>query len=409
MLISSKHEELTRSASFILRNPQLYGVSVDRDNLFSIRELFESILTIDNWFWINIFDLETILEDSDFFEIKDDRVKLVKINDRDDFSLKIENKRLLPEIFFSPLLSPYNNKTVKLYGDSKVALLIAGHRCGDFEKAALKQFTRTEMEANGVMLENLGTGIFIAHDMKDNMEESVSKEKISRLLSELYIDLMLHELLYLEDEGHQSNACRYLYEQLPQREVETKLLGYLNDPDPNVRRNVYLGLSFPVYSAKVYLGQPMPSWKSLTEPFTLSLDTVRQITQRLQKEQNLDVLDNAIGTLKAQNYSGKLLRISKDVEDTLAKILPDLKDEQIIKDCKKLLMNLSLLNWKEKIKKYLIFQSEQYSLEKYKKLNEQLENNKSLFESNRSNCYLTYNKSDFEQKKSTFYGERKYA
>lgn len=52
MLISSKYQELTNSIEFVLRNPHLYGVSVDRDNMLSIIEVFESILTFKEWFWI---------------------------------------------------------------------------------------------------------------------------------------------------------------------------------------------------------------------------------------------------------------------------------------------------------------------------------------------------------------------
>jgi len=342
MLISSKHEELTNSIEFILRNPHLYGIYVDSDNMLSIIEVFESLLTFQEWFWINRYDIETVLENSKNFQVVEDRVKLLEINEV--LQLRVEIKPHLSEIFFLPLpLS--TNKNFKLYVDLRVAVLISGHRIEDFEQASIKQFSRAELETNGVIIENLGTGIFTTHNIESNLGIFVSEEKINSLLSEFYIELMLYELLYIQDEGHQSNACRYLYNQLPQIEVEAKLLKYLNHPDPDVRGNVYLGFSFPVYSAKVYLEQPMPFWESLTEPFTLSSHTVCQILRMIKQEKNLYVLDNAIGTLKAQNYTGKLLGITKDVEKTLTKVLPYLKDKRTINECQRVLNRLFFINW----------------------------------------------------------------
>ncbi|HBL10691.1 MAG TPA: hypothetical protein DD379_04665, partial [Cyanobacteria bacterium UBA11162] len=89
MLIPSKHEELAKSAEFILRNPQLYGISVDSNSTLSIGELFESILTFDEWFWINKYDLETVLEDSERFQFLDDRVKIFTFNEWVDNSKSI--------------------------------------------------------------------------------------------------------------------------------------------------------------------------------------------------------------------------------------------------------------------------------------------------------------------------------
>ncbi len=372
MLIPSKHEELAKSAEFILRNPQLYGISVDSNSTLSIGELFESILTFDEWFWINKYDLETVLEDSERFQFLDDRVKIFTFNEWVDNSKSIlEINPHLPEKFFLPLPLLSSNNNLKLYGDVKVAVLIAGHRAGDFDQACIKQFTRAEIEANEVIIEDLGIGIFTVTNIKSHLGSFVAEEKISSILPEFYIDLMFHELLYIEDEGHQGNACRYLYNHLPQIEVETRLLEYLNSPDPDVRGNVYLGLSFPVYSAMVYLGKTMPSWESLTEPFTLSPDTVHQILRMIQQEKNLYVLDNAIGTLKAQNYTGKLLSLTKEVAEALAKVLPDIKNKQTLKDCERLLDSLlfiEFINWKEKFKRYLIKQNQPFYGKKDDKL-----------------------------------------
>jgi hypothetical protein len=169
---------------------------------------------------------------------------------------------------------------------------------------------------------------------------------LDNLRTRFYLDLGLSELLYIDDEGYQSRACRYLYKQLPQIEVEKRLVTYLNHPDANIRAHACLGLSFPVNSASVSLDQPMPSWDSLTEPATLSPDTLRQLLNMLVAETDSYVLFNAIGLLKAQNYTGKLSGMAGEVKTVLLNLLPRLEG-QLIEETKQLIVNLSLPTWKQ--------------------------------------------------------------
>ncbi|HHC24187.1 MAG TPA: hypothetical protein ENK58_02050 [Desulfobacterales bacterium] len=336
MIVSSKSKELVHSAEFIMRNPHLYGISFDTQEMTFIREVFESLLTSEQWFWINIYDLTRVLEENEF------KMADIKVQCPKNLHKKIERGKRLPEKLFLPSDAISGNGPVRLYEELKVALLISGHRRDDFERASVMQIDTNQAIARGLIFEPSGAGIVFARDMADDADIPLTFVKTeNRILSELYIQIMFKESVYIEDHGHQSNACRYLYQHLPQEFVENELIRYLNDPDPDVRINVYASLGFPVYSVSIPPDKPMPPWDSLIEPVTLSCKTVGRLLKMMRQEKYPDVLDYAICTLKAQNYAGKLKNISQEVIRTVQEVASRIEGRQTIRDCENLLQRLT--------------------------------------------------------------------
>lgn len=345
MLIESKEKALIEAIQKILTVPDRYALAPDRKGAVAIQDILESLLIFETWDWINLHDIEDTAQRSPSLAVDAGMLRLVSDSSPKDFYFEAE--KTPPELFLPLPIKP--GKPIKLYNCLKTAILISGHRNGDFENARVKRFNLTEALPTSVQADNRIAGIFLAPDLSVNQGDIVDKKTISELLSDFYIDLMFKEMLYLDDEGYQVGACRYLHENLDNKEIENKLSKYLEDSEPEVRKNVCFGLSFPIASGKVQLNKPFATYHDRIKTFTISLKTADHVLRMLEKEKDPEALETGLYLLKIQSYKGRLSPLKRRVIKVLENISPRINSEQTRRDCEKLIDELSRLILIEKM------------------------------------------------------------
>ena len=161
-------------------------------------------------------------------------------------------------------------------------------------------------------------------------------------ITDLLYEIKLAEVVFLEEEDARVDAARYLFSRESQEIIESKLVNYMKNEDKFVKINVLTALGLPAYSVGFTPGKPLPPKAERIEPVTLSPKTVNDILVTTENEEDNEILDWVICTLKTQNYTGKLRDISLKVQDYIRVTIPKLKSEQTIEDCKRLLRELPI-------------------------------------------------------------------
>lgn len=342
MIIASKAKELFNKANTIISNPIDYGISIYLNKRIKIRDVFESIVIIQDWHWINIYDIIDILNANNF-EIIDGEFILAlsdsiqKLNFRKEYDFEPFEQLFLP---ISEIERPI------LYTNIKSALLVAGHRNGDFEKSIVKKISKDALARNGIELAVVKNAFLVKGNL-ESIGKIIAKEEIESQLAKLYQDIMFSEILFIDDEGHRDSACLYLSKKLNQIELEEKLVFNLKDTSPDVRANVCLALLFLISSEMFDVNKVLPEQYSKT----LSDHTVIELLNLLKDENDAYVISSAIGALKIQNYSEKSSNLVYQVKNVFQKIYGKLTDTQIRSDCENLIKYLEdIINHPKSIK-----------------------------------------------------------
>jgi hypothetical protein len=328
MLIQSKGKELLEKVNTILSNPFDYGILPDSNKKIKIGDIFESIIIINDWHWINIDDIIDIFITNEIEIIENEYVLAYS----DNIQELTFQKKYDFENFFLPISDVGR---LILYTNLKSALLISGHRTGDFEKSKVRKISKDELARKEVQLAVKRNSILFIGNL-ENIGEIIEVEELQSELSKLYEEIMFSELLFIDDEAHRNNACRYLSKNLNQIEFEEKLVFNLKDTCSDVRANVCLALLFLISSEMFDVNEVLPRRYSKT----LSIHTIIQLLALLKHENNAYVINSAIGVLKIQNYSEQLYSLAYEVSYVIGTVCKNLTDTQVQKDCENLIRSL---------------------------------------------------------------------
>jgi hypothetical protein len=131
-----------------------------------------------------------------------------------------------------------------------------------------------------------------------------------------------------------------LYEALPQSKVESLLLPFLQDPDPDVRTNVLIALGMPSYKMGFAPGKPLLSRSERLEPVSIQPTSLRTVLTVLKQETNQRVMDNLVCLLSSQTFEGKLRPHAGEVYVVVRELMSKLKSRQSVKDCAEIMAGL---------------------------------------------------------------------
>ncbi len=351
VLISRMGNALVAKLGEILAAWSGFGLAPEHCTTCTVDDVFGALLLDPNWRWVSVGDVEEALPRVEGVSIDGDRVEVgdQQVNAPREALLDIsqEDDR---ELFWPMPLRPsfptlqLQGQWWKLYSQLDVALLIAAHQEGDPAAVRIGKSRSSVLSAGNVEQRSLSSGLVLAFGAAPNPEQMLEDSLVQDRLQVLRYRMVFLEAIYLEDSGHRSNACGFLYSDRPQSNVEEQLLPYLNDPDRYVRMNACQAISHPAYSISIKPGEPMPDWEESLEHLTVQLGTARALLDLVKTEEDVGVIDYALCALKAQNHSGRLKPLVAETRSTVRDTIPKLQDPRTISDSKKLLRYLRILD-----------------------------------------------------------------
>jgi hypothetical protein len=347
VLVSSKVETLLKEIQYIFNYHHEFGLALDGDNQLPIMQLLESLLVFNKWCWLTRNDLEDTLRQSQFCRLlNNEHVKyLPKINNKQEETSAFQD-HITSKVLFFPIISneqqQSNTKStfLKLYDKLSIALLIAGVYHESLHNISIGHVDVWKASQQGIVFKTLSHGIVLVPQINEDFMNQQTYSNNEKIIADLLYEIKLAEVIFLEEEDARVDAARYLFNRESQEIIESKLVSYMKNEDKLVKINVLTALGLPAYSVGFTPGKPLPPKAERIEPVTLSPKTVDDILVTTENEEDNEILDWVVCTLKTQNYTGKLRNISLKVRNYIRITIPKLKSEQTIKDCKKLLREL---------------------------------------------------------------------
>ncbi len=339
---------MLKEIQYIFNYHHEFGLALDGDNQLPIMQLLESLIVFDKWCWLTRDDLEDTLRSSQFYHLlNNERVKyLPKINNKEETSAFQDH--VTSKVLFFPIISnaqqQSNTKStcLKLYDKLSIALLIAGAYHESLHNISIGHVDVLRASQQGIVFKTLSHGIVLVSQINEDFMIQQTYLKNAKIIADLLYEIKLAEIVFLEEEDARVDAARYLFNRESQEIIESKLVNYMKNEDKLVKINVLTALGLPAYSVGFIPGKSLPPKAERIEPVTLSPKTVDDILVITENEEDNEILDWVICTLKTQNYTGKLRDISLRVRDYIQITIPKLKSEQTIEDGKRLLRELPI-------------------------------------------------------------------
>jgi hypothetical protein len=326
-------------------------------------------VAIDKWDWLSRDILVDSAYRSDSFELQDRYLRCPDKRTKAEYSLPKQSISYSGNLFYADAKEPASGLSeqgfIEVFPDRLWAQMLRERRAGSssqvrrfyttFERAAivgwalsgdLKSVDIRSMDA-GMFAPNLqfrvlSDDIFLVQGITVDSLNVTAATSDQQILRGIQIHVWVKETIYMEDPGMQSAAAANLYDVLPQKEVESLLLPFLEDSDPDVRYNVLTALGMPSYKVGFVPGAPLPPRAVRIEPVTIQPSTLLKLLAVVKGETNQHVLDNFVCTLSAQVFSGKLLPYAEEVHDVLLDLMPKLKSKQSVQDCVEIIADLPL-------------------------------------------------------------------
>jgi hypothetical protein len=368
VIIKSQQTALAESLIQRFEHPERFGVSLTAQGLL-LSEALESLVAVNEWDWLTRDVLADRIYRSDLFELQDRYLTYVHDKVRREHHLTLPSSLYSGTLYFPDAKEPACGLSeqgfIEIFPDRLWAQMLRERRAGPssrirlfyttFEKAAtvgwalsgdLKSVdirsTKTEMLGPDVQIGALNDDVLLVKGISlDSLRVTAATAEQKRI-REVQIHIWVKETLYMDDPGMQSSAAANLYEVLQQKDVESLLLPFLEDPDPDVRFNVLTALGMPAYKVGFVPGASLPPRGVRIEPVTVQPSTLCSLLTVLKRETNQHVLDNFVCILSAQSFEGKLRPYTEEVRTSMLELMPRLESKQSAKDCAEIIAELSL-------------------------------------------------------------------